>query len=213
MRVPAQKPRSAAVKPKQTLTRLLLPHLRGKGWGGWGQLAHCCEFLVHEGQTVHSPSWCRSAAEPGCVLLGDPGTDLSHSLSSQGALQRHLLTDKKSSTMLTLGESETKRVAASNSQAHTLSNVSADPRVSTGLRTYGSPAQARWVRLRLCFWPQKCQVQLACQGKDCLRGQRHAGPRQAPTDHLSWHGVTAYPQDSEAGSGIYSKPRPREAPW
>ena len=113
MRAPAQKPRSAVVKPKQTLTRLLLPHLRGKGWGDWGRLARCSESLVPEGQTVHRPSRCRSAKEPGCVLLGDPGTDLSHSLSSQGALQWPLLTDKKSATVLTQGESETKRAAAS----------------------------------------------------------------------------------------------------
>ena len=93
---PAQKPRSAVVKPKQTLTRLLLCHLRGKGWGDWGCVSPACysEFSAHEGQTDHHPSQCCSAEEAVCYW-GNPGTGSSHSWSSQEAFQRHILTDSK----------------------------------------------------------------------------------------------------------------------
>ena len=92
---PAQKPRSAVVKPKQTLTHLLLCCVRGKGWGDWGCVSPACysESSAHEGQTAHHPSQRCSAEE--AVLLGDPGTGSAPSWSSQEAFQWHILTDSK----------------------------------------------------------------------------------------------------------------------
>lgn len=80
---PAQKPRSAVVKPKQTLTHLLLCCLRGKGWGDWGFVSPACysESSAHEGQTAHHPSQRCSTEEAVCywgilgqdqLLLGVP---------------------------------------------------------------------------------------------------------------------------------------------
>lgn len=70
--------------------------------------------------------------------LGDPWAQSSHSWSSSEALQWHLFTDKKSSALLTHGESDTQGAAASNSWAEIPSRESAGPWASEGPGTWGA---------------------------------------------------------------------------
>lgn len=97
-------------------------------------------------------------------------------------LQWPLFTDKKSSGLLTHGESDTQGAAASNSWAEIPSSESAGPWASEGRGTWGA-------RLGPGGRGQGSASVLTCA--KCSRPARGAAsPKQAPRDHLYWCGVT-----------------------
>lgn len=76
--------------------------------------------------------------------------------------------NRQSCHLCCLQGSQTRRELPLYLPGSVVAKESASPRESEGLNTYGPPTQARQVGPRLCFRPQKHQVQSAWQGRTAL---------------------------------------------